>query len=130
MAGSVNRSDAERCRSCTHWKPWFTGEEWGVRSLADAPIDVQRDILAKVKPYLDKDGCKRPDVDDLRQMGFPTNHRLVAPDWPLWGECLLTELHTDGSRRPSIALAQDGSDYCAILQCRADFGCVQWERQE
>ena len=45
--------ELHRCRSCRHWKPFFTGEHWGVRSLADAPQQFDAPIECRdVEPQL------------------------------------------------------------------------------
>lgn len=125
----------QRCRTCEHWRPLFSGEAWGVRSFVDAPEGDRERILAWMRERFAKAGCVAAywDEDDAPPAPLPESSDSCTsgflssvpgtPDWPLWGECVLTELGEDA---PSLARAIDGSDYMAVLRCHADFGCVQW----
>ena len=118
------------CQYCRHWKPLFTGEDWGVRSFADAPAEVRDDILAELRSRK-----ARADADDYSgepweyweaHEGYSTAD-IVGVEWPMWGECVRTDLNNEEATVGSLARAVDGSRYYAILRCRANFGCVQWE---
>src|SRR5579863_6025035 len=98
----------DRCKTCAHWKPYLTGEEWGVRSFADAPAETRAAMMGRLS-------------DDKYQ------HSDLPSDWYDWGDCQLTEMDGDSYERRPIerrAIAIDGSHYYAILRCAADFGCV------
>lgn len=120
-----------KCRTCKHWTPLFSGEVWGVRSFVDAPPEAQAEIRAKLDAYFKENGYTTVEgalgyeylcsVEDDDQGIVPD-----GPDWPEWGECQLTELHNEASKK-SLARAIDGSAYRAVLRCHQDFACMQWE---
>lgn len=95
-------SDEKRlCRTCAHWRPLFTGEAWGVRSLIDAPPEARVGV--------------RLDLSD--------NKYHAKMDWMEAGDCALTDMENEA---PTLAQAIDGSVYYAVLRCHGNFGCVQW----
>lgn len=119
-----------KCRQCQHWKPLFTGEAWGVRSFADAPADAQAEIVTRLAHQKDRDGYA-----DVQQAlnghiaadgtSYSSTPKVLSPtDWLRMGECVLTEEYGE---LPSLARAIDGSEYMAMLNTDADFGCVQWQ---
>lgn len=56
------------------------------------------------------------------EMDTSRNHKLM-------GLCVLASMKNDGYEhaKDSLAIAEDGSFYSAILRTHEDFGCVQWE---
>ena len=121
--------NAQHCRSCRHWRPFFTGEAWGVRSFIDAPAEAKAEITAR----LEASWKERDAYPDDWETDPPDGANLDAgwldevpggPDWPEWGECARTELNHDAT---SLARAVDGSLYRAVLRTHGTFGCVQFE---
>lgn len=110
----------ERCRNCQHWEPLFSGEHWGVRSFADAP-ESERELILRELAAADSFGFPK---DHYPGMHHPSPGSSLRGVWPMWGKCKITDLDYDGN---TLARAQDGSGYTAVLQCHADFGCVQWK---
>lgn len=122
-----------RCCGCIYWKPLFTGEAWGVRSFVDAPEEAKAEIKRKLEAQMLED----EDADPYKALGYDQRGLSAGfqwwsrevpggVDWPEWGECLLTILHSEQAER-SLARAVDGSLYRAVLRCHAEFGCVQYQ---
>ena len=124
----------KNCISCIHWAPLFTGEEWGVRSFADAPSDIQTHITELLVRQFNIDGFIDLESDVLinkvtiseEDVTRGANDIPGNPDWPYWGECSRTNMNGENAST-SLARAIDGAMYRAILRCRCNFGCVQWE---
>jgi hypothetical protein len=123
----------KHCLRCKHWEPLFTGEQWGVRSFLDAPVEAQAEVKAKLAAQSVRDGWANVG-EALDWMDGPTDASFTAdkvpggPDWPEWGECERTRL--EGNSTPgSLAMAIDGSMYHAVLRCHGRFGCIQWEAE-
>ena len=124
-----------RCQNCQRWRPLFRGDPWGVRSFADAPPVEQNLILEQIKQGRDGVQFDNADIaegdvpEPLRRFSrfVAPNHEAVSlpTNWPLWGECLMTDLEGPEYEK-SMARACDGSDYAAVLRTHAAFGCVQW----
>ena len=106
---------AGSCQTCRHWKPDLTGEAWGVRSFADAPEAIQKEIEKARWEWWGE-----------------------IKDWYYWGSCVLTDMENYEKETneetgamakipKTLALAFDGSDYHAGLRTRCNFGCVQYE---
>lgn len=119
----------KRCRTCKHWMPLFTGETWGVRSFADAPETERSSILQCLEEFRLREGYEGvwEAVGDTGITDSADRSAAGLKDWPMWGECALTDLDTES---PTLARAIDGSQYKAILRCHADFGCIQWDNAE
>lgn len=124
----------ERCKTCLSWRPLFIGEAWGVRSFMDAPAEAQAEIKGRMAT-IDPKYNEPMGTDAI--MGVPgwdagygagdDGSVPGGPEWPEWGECALTVLHNDASKK-SLARAMDGSRYMAVLRCHGNFGCVQWKQ--
>lgn len=123
----------QRCQTCEHWRPLFSGEAWGVRSFVDAPEAERARVKAHLAERVARSRGRLDPLDDTadlpefdaspRDVWYPASEIPGGEDWPEWGECALTEI---GAAAPSLARAIDGSRYHAVLRCHADFGCVQW----
>lgn len=121
----------KQCRSCKHWQPLFTGEAWDVRSFVDAP-ESERTRIEKLLEIKYGDPAWR----DAKEALMPIEHACLQYDhkdipgdnteWPYWGECALT-VYDDPASETTLARAAYGSYYYAVLRCRCNFGCVQWE---
>lgn len=126
-------SEIGPCSTCRHWLPLFTGEDWGVRSFVDAPAEAQAEITQRLEQQMKADGYA--DAFDALAEKVPESllrYDTEIPggtDWPYWGECAPTQLDSEASKT-SLARAMDGSMYHAVLRCRCNFGCVQWEAFE
>lgn len=129
--------NCQKCRLCEHWRPLFRGDYWGVRSFVDAPLMEQRTVLARIA------AARADPVTEYESMGTVLADHGVGIsdvvrfdsakaswlDWPMWGDCAMTELDTNVPERPeSLARAIDGSNFYAILRTHAHFGCSQWTR--
>ncbi len=91
------RPDPPRCRTCEHWAD--LENEWGeVKGLTpDGESWGHCELLEMPESYSDY------------RMDYSQDGSTFVPL---------------GDSEPSIAYAQDGSDYRASLMCRSDFGCV------
>lgn len=115
-----------QCRNCLHWKPYWTGKEWGVKSFIDAPEAERQRILLALRDRAEIFSLSGvPGSDAVPGRKNPeTLKETLGENWPEWGECELTELEREGE---TLARAMDGSRYMAVLCCHGNFGCVQFK---